>query len=189
VLSASTPTFATCALRSAPIFGPNDPACIPTLHSCIAAAQMPFILGTGTNLQDYVYVDNVAHAHVLAVDNLLQSQTAAGEAIFISNGEPVTVRQLCLAAWKHFGHVPAFEVTVPERLAWGLAWGLEWVGWVTGTEGLLSCGLVSDGCRVRYVNLDKARRILGYRARVGLEEGLRRSCEWYRGLLENRARR
>lgn len=189
MLKASTSNFATCALRSAPIFGPHDPACIPIIHSCIAAAQTPFILGAGTNLQDYVYVDNVAHAHVLAVDNLLQSQTAAGEAIFISNGEPITVRQLCLAVWKHFGHVPMFEVAVPERLAWWLAWGFEWVSWVTGKEGPLSRGLVSDGCRVRYVDLEKARRILGYRVSVGLEEGLRRSCEWYARMLESRTRR
>ncbi|CAN9360281.1 unnamed protein product [Alternaria alternata] len=71
--------------------------------------QTPFILGTGTNLQDFVYIENVADAHVLAVGNLLNSQTAAGEAMFITNGEPVTARALCLAVWKEFGHVPRFH--------------------------------------------------------------------------------
>jgi nucleoside-diphosphate-sugar epimerase len=43
-------------------------------------------------------------------------------------------------------------------------------------EGM-SRGLVSDGCRERYVSIGKARRVLGYVPRVGLEEGIRRSCE------------
>ncbi|KAI8936126.1 hypothetical protein NX059_007625 [Plenodomus lindquistii] len=189
VLSANTHDFVTCALRSAPIFGPNDPGCIPIIHSCIAAGQTPFILGSGTNLQDYVYVDNVADAHVLAVSNLLNSQTAAGEAIFISNGEPVTARQLCIAVWKHFGHVPRFQIAVPEGLAWWLGLGFEWAGWLTKTEGPLNRGLVNDGCRERYVNLAKARRLLGYSAKVKLDEGLRISCEHYRKQLEGRQKR
>ncbi|CAN9357207.1 unnamed protein product [Alternaria alternata] len=115
VLSANTHDFATCALRSAPIFGRNDTVCIPTIHSCISAYQTPFILGTGTNLQDFVYIENVADAHVLAVGNLLNSQTAAGEAMFITNGEPVTARALCLAVWKEFGHVPRFHLDDGDR--------------------------------------------------------------------------
>lgn len=177
VLAANTHDFVTCALRSAPIFGPNDPGCIPIIHSCIAAGQTPFILGSGTNLQDYVYVDNVADAHVLAVGNLLNSQTAAGEAIFISNGEPVTARDLCLAVWKEFGHVPRFQVHVSEGLAWWMGLGAEWVTWLTGTESAFSRGIVNDGCRERYVNLAKARRLLGYKPRVSLQDGLRISCQ------------
>ncbi|KAF2630736.1 3-beta hydroxysteroid dehydrogenase/isomerase [Macroventuria anomochaeta] len=126
VLSATTASrsFATCSLRSAPIFGPNDPTVIPTVHACIAAYQTPFVLGAAAeNLQDYVYVSNVADAHVLAVANLLNSQTAAGEAFFITNGAPVPLRILCLSIWKEFGHVPAFEVKIPEGVAWWM--GLE----------------------------------------------------------------
>ncbi|KAH9878338.1 hypothetical protein IAQ61_001609 [Plenodomus lingam] len=188
-LSANTHDFATCALRPAPVFGPNDPGCIPIIHSCIAAAQTPFVIGSGTNLQDYAYVDNVADAHVLAVSNLLNCQTAAGEAIFISNGQPVTLRQLCIAVWKHFGHIPKYQIAVPEGLAWWLGLGFEWTGWIMGTEGPLSRGLVSDGCRDRYMNLSKARRLLGYRAKVNLDEGLRISCEHYRRRLEGQQKR
>jgi sterol-4alpha-carboxylate 3-dehydrogenase (decarboxylating) len=183
VLAANTTTFSTCALRSAPIFGPNDNTVIPTIHGLIGVYQTPFILGEATNLQDYVYVDNVADAHVLAVSNLLNSQTAAGQAMFITNGEPVTLRNLCLAIWKEFGHVPKFEVRIPEGVAWWMGWAAEWGSWVTGTEASLSRGVVSDGCRVRYVSIGKARGLLGYRPRVGLAEGVRISCEVSRSLV------
>jgi sterol-4alpha-carboxylate 3-dehydrogenase (decarboxylating) len=147
------------------------------MHSLIPAYQTPFILGSGTNLQDYVYITNVAHAHVLAVGNLLNAQTAAGQALFITNGEPVSLRDFCLAVWRQFGHVPRWQVGVPEGVVWCAGWAAEWVSYFTGGEGVLSRGTVSDGCRVRYCSIDKARTVLGYYPKVGLEEGIRRTCE------------
>jgi sterol-4alpha-carboxylate 3-dehydrogenase (decarboxylating) len=66
---------------------------------------------------------------------------------------------------------------VPEGLAWWCGYVAEWGSWVTGMEGGFSRGMVSDGCRERYVNIGKARGLLGYVPRIGLQEGLRRSCE------------
>ncbi|OAL53432.1 C-3 sterol dehydrogenase/C-4 decarboxylase-like protein [Pyrenochaeta sp. DS3sAY3a] len=189
ILSASTPSFPTCALRSSPIFGPNDPTCIPTIHSLIASHQTGLVLGTGTNLHDFVYISNIADAHVLAVGNLLNSGTAAGQAFFISNGEPVSARDFCIAVWKEFGHVPPWSVHVPERLGWWLGAASEVAAWLTGVEGPLNRGVVSEACRERYVCVGKARRVLGYEPRVGLEEGIRRSCAHYRKQLEGRAKR
>jgi sterol-4alpha-carboxylate 3-dehydrogenase (decarboxylating) len=113
---------------------------------------------------------------VLACNNLLNSQTAAGQAFFITNGEPVTARDLCLAIWEEFGHVPSFQVRVPEGVAWAAGYAAEWVSWATGSEGVVSRGLVSDGCRDRYVSIAKAKMVLGYTPQVGLEEGIRISC-------------
>jgi sterol-4alpha-carboxylate 3-dehydrogenase (decarboxylating) len=161
----------------APIFGPHDPILIPAIHACIAARSTPFILGTGTNLNDYIYVSNAADAHVLAVANLLTSQTAAGEAFFISNGTPVPLRDLCCAVWKEFGHVPPFEVHVPEALARWVACVTEGVAWLVGADAPFSRGLVSDACRVHYVDIRKARAVLGYRPRIPLDEGVRLSCQ------------
>lgn len=181
VLSANKPDFATCALRPAPIFGPHDPAVIPLIHSCIAKSETPFILGSNTNLQDYVYVSNVADAHVLAVRNLLGPATAAGEAFFITNGEPVTARDLCIAIWKEFGHVPRFQVGIPEGVAWWLGLGAECWSWVCGSAGTFSRGVMLDATKTRYVSIEKARGVLGYEPRVRLPEALRISCQvsWF----------
>lgn len=177
VLSSNRPSFKTCALRSAPIFGPHDPVTIPTIHGCIAKGETPFILGSGMNLQDYVYVTNVADAHILAIQNLRCSGTAAGEAFFITNGEPVTVRDLCLAIWKEFDHFPRWELTIPEKPAWWLGWGIEWVSWMVGTEATFSRGIILDATKNRYVSIAKARRLLGYEPRVSLPDALKTSCQ------------
>lgn len=97
--------------------------------------------------------------------------------MFITNGEPVALRDLCLAVWKEFDHFPKFEVTVPEGLAWWLGYASEWAGWLTRSEGMLSRGVVYDGCRHRYVSIVKANTLLGYKPRVSLDEGLKISCK------------
>jgi len=187
VLASNTPTFSTCSLRLSPILGPYDPTVIPTLYSCISQFQTPFILGTSTTaLQDYIYVSNAADAHVLAVHNLLGPQTAAGEAFFVTNGQPLPLRHICLAVWKEFGHAPPFELQIPENMAWVLGAVAEAGAWLTGSETALSRGVVDDACRQRYVSITKARAVLGYKPRVSLEEGIRRSCEWYKGVLGSR---
>ena len=45
-----------------------------------------------------------------------------------------------------------------------------------GAPTTLSRGSVKDACSMRYASGEKARRILGYEARIGIEEGLRLSC-------------
>ena len=113
----SNPTFVTCALRPSVLFGPGDYQLVPSIHACIAKGETPFMLGDTENLWDVTYAPNVAYAHVLAVENLLTTKTAAGEAIFIQNNEPITFRDFCLEVWKNFDHYPPFEIRIPFALA------------------------------------------------------------------------
>ena len=139
--------------------------------------ETPYILGSGLNLWDITYVTNVADAHVLAVENLLSSRTAAGEAIFISNKQPVPFRDFCLAVWREFGHYPPFQVHVPRSMATLAGVVADWVSWLSGIQTTLSKGSVNDACATRYCSGAKAREVLGYVPKVGVEEGIKRSCE------------
>ncbi|KAI4233180.1 MAG: hypothetical protein LQ349_004570 [Xanthoria aureola] len=176
VLAASNQHLATCALRPSVIFGPGDRQLIPALHACIVNGETPFVVGTGLNMWDITYVDNVAHAHVLAMENLFSTQTAAGQAILISNEQPLPFRDFCLAVWKSFGHYPPFQVNIPRRLAASIGLVAEWVTWLTGYPATLSRGSVQDACQIRYCSGVKAREILGYKPSVSIEEGIRTSC-------------
>lgn len=169
--------MATCALRPSVLFGPGDYQLVPAIHACISKHETPFIIGDGLNLWDFTHVSNIADAHILAVENLMTSRTAAGEAFFIQNNEPIPFRDFCLAIWGHFGHVPPFEIRIPEGLAYLAGLACEMTTWVTGTTTTLSRGSVQDACAVRYASGDKAKAILGYEALIGIEEGLRQSCE------------
>lgn len=169
--------MATCALRPSVLCGPGDYQLVPAIHACIAKSETPFIIGLGDNLWDVTHVSNVADSHVLAVENLMTIRTAAGEAFFIQNNEPITFRDFCLAIWAHFGHTPPFEIRIPMWLAYFAGLVCEIVTWVTGTTTTLSRGSVRDACAIRYASGDKARTILGYEARIGMEDAIRLSCE------------
>ncbi|EXJ65161.1 hypothetical protein A1O7_01501 [Cladophialophora yegresii CBS 114405] len=170
--------MATCVLRPCVVFGEGDDQLIPPIHACIAKGETRWVIGSATNLWDTVYVGNVADAHVLAVENLLQSETAAGETFFIQNNEPVSFRDFSLAVWKEFGHFPpAWEIPIPAGLGWVLGLLAEVFTRVSGTPTTLSRGSVMDACAMRYASGDKAKSILGYQPRVGLEDGIRWSCQ------------
>lgn len=167
----------TCALRPSVLCGPGDCQLIPPIHACIAKHETPFLIGDGLNLWDITHVSNVADAHILAIENLVSTRTAAGEAFFIQNNEPITFRDLCLAIWAHFGHIPPFELRIPESLAHFAGLACETVTRVMGTTASLSRGTVQDACAIRYASGVKAKEILGYAARIGIEEGIRLSCQ------------
>lgn len=168
--------MSTCALRPSVIFGEGDQQLMPSIHACIAKGEMPYVVGEGLNMWDVTYVGNIADAHILAVENLLTTRTAAGEAIFISNEEPITFRDLCLAIWAAFGHYPSYTFHIPLPVAAFTGFVAEWTTWLAGTSTTLSRGSVFDACATRYCSGVKARELLGYKPRVGLEEGLRISC-------------
>lgn len=62
-------------------------------------------------------------------------------------------------------------------MAYLAGWVCEMSTWVSGSSTTLSRGSVGDACSVRYASGDKAKRILRYEARVGIEEAIRLSCE------------
>ncbi|KAM0174217.1 hypothetical protein ACHAPF_006196 [Botrytis cinerea] len=188
VLAENSTTFSTCILRPSVIMGPGDKQLIPPIHACIAKGETPFIIGSADNLWDITYVTNVADAHVLAAENLRSNTpTAAGEIFFIQNNTPITFRDFSIAIWKEFGHIPPYEVTIPGGLAWVAGLLAEGASWLIGSkEPTLSRGTVNDACAVRYASGEKAKRFLGYEAKVGLEEGIRLSCEAYKKILASR---
>ena len=186
VLAANRDSFATTSIRPFPIIGPGDLLFIIYMIDLINQGLTPFCIGEGFNLWDFVYVSNVADAHVLAAKNLLENRTAAGQAFFISNGEPLPLRDICLGFWKELGHFPPFELHIPVWLINALGRLADLVSSISGISGMLSRGSAIDGHVTRYCNNAKAQEILGYVPKVGLEEGIRRSCEEYksrRGIL------
>lgn len=177
VLDAQESDFATCILRPSVIFGEMDDQLLPSIHGCIERGETSYIIGDGKNIWDIDYVGNVADAHVLAVQNLFGAKTASGEIFFVQNDEKVPFRDLCLAIWKNFHHFPPYEIKIPESLGSVIGSLSEWYGWFTKKPLSLSQGSVLDACAVRYASGRKAERILGHRPKIGLEEGLRLSCE------------
>ena len=160
----------------------------------IRSNRTHFQIGANDNLFDFTYVANAAHAHVLAAAALLATPAATvpldtervdGEAFFVTNGEPVYFWDFPRAAWRVAAPLmrkpaPADRAEVWE-LSGGFAMGLgalmEAVFWVLGRKPSLTRQQARYSCQARYFCIEKARKRLGYRPIVSLEEGIRRGVE------------
>ncbi len=180
VLQASSGSLVTCALRPHLIWGPGDPHLIPRLLERGQKRQLKLV-GKGDNLVDISYIDNVAHAHLLAADNLEGSHSAAGKAYFISQGKPVNLWQWINTLFQDVG-VPPVTRTVPFALAYGAGTILESVYKISFCENepKMTRFLAEQLAKSHYFSIENARRDLGYAPIVSTEEGMKRLLNWIR---------
>jgi dTDP-L-rhamnose 4-epimerase len=111
--------------------------------------QPPLVFEDGLQLRDFVHVHDVARATVLA----LSSQAAAGEAINIGTGRPVSVLEVAEVLAGHIG------VELPARIS------------ATSRSG---------DVRHCWADVTKARELLGFDAAVDFGEGMRELVAWVR---------
>lgn len=173
----------TVSLRVAGLFGPGDKVTIPSMMNVMVTKRTGMQIGDNKNLFDWTYIENAAHAHVLAVDRLSPSHPkfsqVAGQAFFITNGEPRPFWDLSRALWKAAGHTPTKITVIPRSIAMILAAITELISWLTGKQLLLTRFRVTYMCMTRWCNIDKARKALDYNPLVTLDEGIKRSVEYW----------
>lgn len=176
VLAANGQGLKTCALRPHLIWGPGDNQLLPRLIEKNRAGRLR--LPDPSKLIDTVYIDNAARAHVLALENLLGSGSAAGQAYFISNGEPLANGEIIARLLEAVGETPKIG-TVAPGLAMAIAGAVE--GWWRLTrrrsDPPLSRFVVEHLATAHWYSLEAARRDLGYAPQVSIKEGLQRLAE------------
>lgn len=86
----------TCAIRPAAIYGPGEERHFPRIINLAKLGLVPFKIGTTSVKTDWVYVDNLVLALLLASMGLLDNipgregrPVAAGQPYFISDGKIV----------------------------------------------------------------------------------------------------
>ncbi|KAK9368261.1 3-beta hydroxysteroid dehydrogenase/isomerase family-domain-containing protein [Lipomyces kononenkoae] len=170
----------TCTLRPSGLFGPGDRQLVPGMLAVMKTNGTMFQLGDNLNLFDFTYIGNVAHAHVLAAQKLLDSSVSdvAGEAFFITNDTPVYFFTMARTIWAHKGIVPKFIISMPRSVGMKLAYLSELYSKMKGKEALFTRFRVAFTCANRYFNITKAVTRLGYTPIVGLEEGIRKTLDW-----------
>ncbi|MBI2566905.1 MAG: UDP-glucose 4-epimerase GalE [Candidatus Schekmanbacteria bacterium] len=108
----------------------------------------------GTGVRDYIHVWDLARAHVLAVERFDQLFAPGAEnryrAINLGTGTGVTVRELVAAFEEVFGR-PISKCDAARR-----------PGDVAGA----------------YANADRAAKLLGWRAELSIQEGIRDALRW-----------
>ena len=125
---------------------------VPGTIRSILRGSAPVVRSDGQYVRDYFYVEDGAEAYVLLAERLATDPSLKGQAFNFSNETQVTVLEIV------------------ERLL-----------------QLMDSPLRPDvrneatnEIRRQYLSAEKARRVLGWRPLFTLDEGLRRTIEWYK---------
>lgn len=171
-----------CALRPAGIYGPGDRTRLPRLLEASRSRGLVRI-GDGRARFSHVYVDNVAHAHVLAARALSEGSRVSGRAYFVVDAPPQNFFDFVAPFLEQVG-VERSSMRVPAWSARSLAWANEWLlrgfGRWLGREPGLTRYAVAATCVDFWFRHDRATADFGYHPIVPLEEAQRRTAEWFR---------
>lgn len=173
--------FFTISLRPAGIFGPGDRQLVPGLRQVAKLGQSKFQIGDNNNLFDWTYVGNVADAHVLATDKLLNCNTAptvAGQTFFITNDTPTYFWALARTVWKADGYLDKYTIVLNKPIAIIVGYMSQFVSKFLNKEPGLTPFRVRIVCASRYHDISKAKKLLGYKPNVSIEDGIERTLEW-----------
>ncbi len=174
VLAANDSQLATCALRPHLIWGPGDRHLIPRLVERARAGQLRRV-GDGANLVDMIYVDNAAAAHLQAADVLEPGSPVAGNAYFLSQGEPVNCWQWIDEILGLVG-LPPVEKSISLAAAWRIGWAIERAYGCLRiqSEPRMTRFLAAQLGKSHCFDISRARRDFGFEPKVSTAEGMRR---------------
>lgn len=174
VLAANDASLATVALRPRLIWGPGDNQILPRLVERARAGRLR-IVGNGDNRVDTTYIDNAARAHFDAFERLAVGAPCAGRAYFISNGEPMPMRELLNALLRAAG-APEVHKSLPFGAAYAIGAVCEtaWPLLRLRGEPPMTRFLAEQLSTAHWYDMAPATRDLGYVPRVSMQEGFER---------------
>ncbi len=161
-------------VRSCIVYGPGDTRGMLPRAFLLLSRGLRFFPGDGKNPIHLIHVGDL-------IDGLLRAARAPAGVYLLAGPEPASVgRVLSLVAEAAGVSGPLFGF--PPWLARRLARGAEalWVVLGLPGEAPLTVHSVEVLTRARWFRTDRARQVLGWEPRVGLEEGLRELGVWLR---------
>ncbi len=155
---ATTFSLPVAITRCGNLFGEGDlnwNRIIPGTIRSVLREKRPIIRSNGQNLRDYFYIEDAASAYIITAQKLAESKALIGEAFNFSYERPMAV----LSIVKLLLSLMRSELE-PEIL-----------------------GVAKGEIRDQYLNAEKARRMIGWKPSYSLDDGLKRTINWYRKLL------
>ncbi len=140
--------------RFANIYGPGDmnlSRIIPGTIVSVLRDEAPIVRSDGTPIREFVYVDDVARGYLLLAEKI---DEALGEAFNFGAGDTIQTLDLVKLIIKHSGKNLEPRVMLQKK--------------------------IDREIDAQYLSAEKVEKHLGWRAQVILDEGLRRTIDWYR---------
>jgi nucleoside-diphosphate-sugar epimerase len=166
-------------IRPTAIYGPGDTGRFRMIYQRVNKGFFP-MFGKGDTFYHPVYIDNLVDAFLIVMD----PEKGRGETYIIADEVYVTVKDLvrrvgqAMVVNLKIQHFPILPLIVAGHVC-------EKVCKPFGITPPIFPRRVDWYRQVRAFRIDKAKQDLGYRPRIGLDEGLKMTADWYRreGLL------
>lgn len=166
-------------VRPAPVYGPGDTRLLKMFK---LARRNPIpIFGDGSARYHAIYIDDLAELLVRA----MWAERAAGQTFIAAGPEAPTITGLLTRLARLLGNSSPKFLRLPAGPALLAADLCETLCRPVGLAPPLYRRRVQFFLNNRHYDISRARRLLGWRPRVGLEDGLARTAAWYatRGVL------
>lgn len=164
--------LALSVVRPTAIYGPGDMRLLKLFK--LAVKSITPVIGTGKIYYHMVYIDDLVQGFILASER----EEAVGQVFIVGGEENMILDDLLTTIAGITGsrdvkiHIPA----LPFQLAGTLC---EKICIPLGIEPPIYRRRVDFFTKSRSFDIGKAKKLLGYSPKYGLEEGLRRTAKWY----------
>jgi len=174
-LEASDSDLGVVALRPHNIWGPGDPHLVPRILARARGGRIA-LPGGGAHVVDTVYVDNAADAHVAALEHLGPGSPLAGRAYFVTNDEPVPLRDIVVGVLRASGIEKPKVVAIPRPVAHFAGAMLEdaFTLFRAEREPPLTRFVAAQLSTAHWFDISAAKRDFEWAPAISIDEGLRR---------------
>lgn len=178
-------TLRTCSIRPAAIWGPGETRHQPRVVKYAQKGMLAFVFGRSDAKVDFVHVDNLVQAQILAAKCLDPSgdTTASGQVYFISDGEEQAINN-----FEFFGKIleglgyTMPSLRIPLAIVYSLAYVSEKLCLVMALFGVHFEPLLTRAETLKaginhWFDISKARNELGY---VPVKKSPQEVIDWFR---------
>ena len=142
-----------CVTRCGNIFGPGDFSFSRIIPDAIKSAlqnKTLIIRSDGKFTRDYIYIEDIVNGYVTLAEKM-QRLKLFGEAFNFSNEKPISVLELAKKIYELCGKKPNYKIL----------------------------NQADYEIKQQYLSFKKAKRILDWKPKYTLEEGLKKTIEWH----------
>jgi len=163
-------------IRPGNVFGPNDRITMIHLLEFLERRKFIYVNG-GRTLTCPAYVENLVDAIMLAATK----REGENEDFIITDGLRITWREYIELICRELGVRPP-RLSVPGGAVYAAAAVAESIWKAAGAKNapLVTRYRIGQVRRDYHFSIAKARRVLGFEPKVGLEEAIRRTVEWWK---------
>ncbi|XP_006301192.2 short-chain dehydrogenase/reductase family 42E member 1 [Capsella rubella] len=180
--------LSTCAIRCPIVYGPAEEKYLDRIISDARLGLFLFKIGDASSKTDFIYVDNIVYALMLATADLLnQHSKAAGKAYIVSDGNPINFFEFLRPLLMNLDYeLPKSSLSIPVAVLLGKICEAIYTmlspllnqGWIP--QPLILPPEVYKVGVTHYYSIRKAKEELGYEPTTQPEEAMTKTNSYFK---------